>query len=217
MDWNSHITNISNKITKTMGIMNRIKKSIPQQILNLMYNSLILPHIYFCITAWGFKCNRIFTLQKKALRIITKSKFNSHTEPLFRELSILKVEHIFQMQCLKLYYNVINERTPDFFSKMFKLKSRMHSHETRQKNYIHIAGTRTTSAKQCIRQYIPTVLTSIPTLVSDKITTHSNMLVSQDTQSNISFNFINMSVSSRIVIYVLMLRNMEQPVTFCVV
>ena len=44
MDWNSHITNISNKITKTMGIMNRIKKSIPQQILNLMYNSLILPH-----------------------------------------------------------------------------------------------------------------------------------------------------------------------------
>ena len=49
----------------------------------------------------------------------------------------------------------------------------MHSHETRQKNYIHIAGTRTTSAKQCIRQYIPTVLTSIPTLVSDKITTHS--------------------------------------------
>ena len=173
MDWNSHITNISNKITKTMGIMNRIKKSIPQQILNLMYNSLILPHIYFCITAWGFKCKRIFTLQKKALRIITKSKFNSHTEPLFRELSILKVEHIFQMQCLKVYYNVINERTHDFFSKMFKLNSRMHSHETRQKNYIHIAGTRTISAKQCIRQYIPTVLTSIPTLVSDKITTHS--------------------------------------------
>ena len=84
-----------------------------------------------------------------------------------------KVEHIFQIQCLTLYYNVINERTPDFFSKMFKLKSRMHSHETRQNNYIHIAGTRTTSAKQCIRQYIPTVLTSIPTLVSDKITTHS--------------------------------------------
>ena len=78
----------------------------------------ILPHIYFCITAWGFKCNRILTLQKKALRImITKSKFNSHTEPLFRELSMLKVEHIFQMQCLKLYYNEINERTPDFFSR----------------------------------------------------------------------------------------------------
>ena len=39
MDWNSHITNISNKITKTIGMMIRIKKSIPQQILNLMYNS----------------------------------------------------------------------------------------------------------------------------------------------------------------------------------
>ena len=43
------------------------------------------------------------------------------------------------------------------------------------------------------------------------------MLVSQDTQSNISFNFKNTSVSSRIVKYVLMLRKMEQPVTLCVV
>ena len=119
MDWNSDITNISNKITKTMGIMNRIKKSIPQQILNLMYNSLVLPHIYFCITAWGFKCNRVFTLQKKAMIIITKRKFNSHTEPIFRELSMLKVEHIFQMQCLQLYYNVINDRTPDFISNIY--------------------------------------------------------------------------------------------------
>ena len=97
-----------------MGVMNRIKKSIPQQILNIMYTSLVLPHTYFCITAWGFKCNRIFTLQKKVLIIITKSKFNSHTEHLFRELSMLKVEHISQMQSLKLYYKVINERTPDF-------------------------------------------------------------------------------------------------------
>ena len=100
MDWNSHITKLSNKIKKSMGIMNRIKKSLPQQILNLMYTSLILPHIYFCITAWGFKCNWIFRLQKKALRIISKSKFNSHIEPLFRQLSLLNVEHIFQVHCL---------------------------------------------------------------------------------------------------------------------
>ena len=55
MDWNSHITNISNKITKTMGIMNRIKKSIPQQILNLMYNSLILPHYILLHNILGFQ------------------------------------------------------------------------------------------------------------------------------------------------------------------
>ena len=59
-------------------------------------------------------------------------------------------------------------------------------------------------------------LTSIPTLVSEKSPLIA-MLVSQDTQSNISFNFINTSVSSRIVIYVLMLRKMEQPVTLCVI
>ena len=81
----------------------------------LAVNKLSLMQVKVIKVAWGFKCNRIFTLQKKAIRIITKSKFNSHTEPLFRELSLLKVEHLFQMQCLKFHYNVINERTPDFF------------------------------------------------------------------------------------------------------
>ena len=30
-----------------------------------------------------------------------KNKCNAHTEPLFRELSLLKANHIFQLQCLK--------------------------------------------------------------------------------------------------------------------
>ena len=54
MDWNSHISKISNK-KKTTGIMNSIKKSLPQQILNLMYTSLILPHIRFWNNSLGFQ------------------------------------------------------------------------------------------------------------------------------------------------------------------
>ena len=33
-------------------------------------------------------------IQKKAVRIITLSKYNSHTEPLFKKLNTLKVEVI---------------------------------------------------------------------------------------------------------------------------
>ena len=108
LDWNSHRIKIANKLSRAIGIMHKLRKIIPMQILKVMYSSMILPHLYFGITAWGFTCRRVFGLQKKAIRIITKCKFNAHTEPLFRELSLLKVNHIFQLQCLKLYYNITN-------------------------------------------------------------------------------------------------------------
>ena len=34
--------------------------------------------------AWGFSTTRLFKLQKRAIRLISLSKFNSHTEPLFK-------------------------------------------------------------------------------------------------------------------------------------
>ncbi len=63
----------SNTLSRAIGIMHKLRKIIPMQILKVMYSSVILPHIYFGITAWGFTCRRVFGLQKKAIRIITKA------------------------------------------------------------------------------------------------------------------------------------------------
>ena len=35
---------------------------------------------------------------------MTASKYNAHTEPLFKQLDIMKVEDSFELQCLKVYY-----------------------------------------------------------------------------------------------------------------
>ena len=56
---------------------------LPLDIKNI-YNSLIVPHINYCIMAWGFESSRIIKLQKKALIIITLSNNISHTEPLYK-------------------------------------------------------------------------------------------------------------------------------------
>ena len=173
LDWNSHTIKIANKLSRAIGIMHKLRQIIPMQILKVMYSSMILPHLYFGITAWGFTCRRVFGLQKKVIRIITKSKFNAHTEPLFRELSLLKVNYIFQLHCLKRYYNITNGRTPAFFSSMFVLNDTVHSYQTRHRGDIHIPLTNTTSAQNCIRQYVPRLITTMPFLVISKVNTHS--------------------------------------------
>ena len=66
MTWNNHTTNISNKCSRTIGVLNRIKHFIPLIVRILLYNTLILPHFNYCITAWGYQCDRIIKLQKKS-------------------------------------------------------------------------------------------------------------------------------------------------------
>ena len=67
MSWKSHINKVSNKISRTIGILNKLKFFLPTSAKLMMYNSLILSHINYGILIWGYQCDRIEKLQKKLL------------------------------------------------------------------------------------------------------------------------------------------------------
>ena len=173
MKWNSHINNIATKISKIIGVINKLKHSLPPSILKTLYNSLILPHLNFGILAWGFKCERLIKLQKRAIRSITLAKYNAHTEPIFKNEKLLKLEDIFKLQCLKFYHKYSHGDVPEYFLHMFTKNSNYHNYQTRQRSQLSVAATRTESARRCIRHYIPTLLRELPEIVTDKINSHS--------------------------------------------
>ena len=47
LQWKAHVNKISNKISKSVGIMYRIKRYVNSSILKLIYNALILPHLNY--------------------------------------------------------------------------------------------------------------------------------------------------------------------------
>ena len=57
-----------------------------------MYNSLVLHHINYGILVWGHQAHRIFKLQKRAIRTITLSKYNAHTDHIYIKLKFLKLD-----------------------------------------------------------------------------------------------------------------------------
>ena len=93
MNWWSHSVTIANKICRTLGVMNFLKRYLPLSALKIMYDTLILSHIQFGITCWGFEWGRLAKLQKRTVRIITNSKYNAHAEMLFKDLHLLKIVH----------------------------------------------------------------------------------------------------------------------------
>ena len=101
INWKNHIEKIAIKSSKIIGILNKLKYILPTQIKVLLYNTLLLPHINYCILSWGYKCDRITKIRKRAIRLINLSKYNAHTEPIFKQFKLLKVNHILQMQEFK--------------------------------------------------------------------------------------------------------------------
>ena len=135
LNWKKHIANISNACSQKIGILNKLKHVLSLEIKTLLYNSLILPHINYCITAWGFQPGRILKLQKKTVRIITLSKYNSHSDPIFKRLDFLKVDDLFKLQQLKLYYNYSHYNVPIYFQNWKLIPNcDVHKHDTRNKH-----------------------------------------------------------------------------------
>ena len=65
LTWKSHLNKISNKVSKVIGIMSKLRISVPQNILRIVYTSLVLPHLTYGLLIWGFEHHRLFKLQKK--------------------------------------------------------------------------------------------------------------------------------------------------------
>ena len=95
MSWKPHIDLLSNKLAQCAGVLNKLKRFLPIHILRTLYFSIVQSRIMYCILTWGFDYYRIEKLQKRFVRIISSSKYNAHSEPLFKILDILKIEHLF--------------------------------------------------------------------------------------------------------------------------
>ena len=112
--------------------------------------------------------------KKKAIRILSLSPYNAHTEPLFKELKLLKVMDILKLQQLKFYYKFRNQKLPYYLQALpLNYNRDMHSYSTRTQNNLHVIGTKHEFAKNCIRHDVIKTVNSTPDCILDKIDTHS--------------------------------------------
>ena len=173
LKWETHINKIACKISKILGIMNNLKHYVPSHILRTIYSSLILPHINYGILLWGNNTQRIFKLQKRAVRIITLSKYISHTEPLFKNLNLLKIEDIHTLNLYKFIYKLRNNTLPTYFKSITLTPfCDIHQHNTRNKHYLLTPKIKHEFAKRSIRYVIPNLINASPSEIIDKIQTH---------------------------------------------
>ena len=99
---------------------------------------------------WGnsSSVSKLFKLQKKAIRIVHKKTFRSHTDPLFKQSNILKLPDLYSFKLLLLAYDYKNNNLPDSFVDLYTLPDSNIS--TRQHHNLYTSRPRTTFSAQSI-------------------------------------------------------------------
>ena len=120
LNWKQHVQHVANKISRTAGILSKLKYTLPSNILLMIYNSLICSHLNYCLLIWGTNTNRLFKVQKKAIRAVTHSKYVAHTDPLFKKLNLLKLPNMYEVQLCRLYYKLENNNLPQYFNNIYQ-------------------------------------------------------------------------------------------------
>ena len=102
LNFTQHVNHICSKISKSIGILHKIRNVFPSNILRTLYFTFINPYFLYAIEAW-FGCpdynkNRIVKLQKRAIRIICDLGYLETTAGRFKELGILPISDLYKLQ-----------------------------------------------------------------------------------------------------------------------
>ena len=125
LTWKCHINHIRAKIGQAMSLIIRSKNYLPKQIKILLYKSLIQSHIEYCLPVWGNALDThmkpLEIIQRKAIRVATNSKYNSHSDPLFHQINAYTLKDLYLIRCARIGMKVTKNRANDGLQSCFRV------------------------------------------------------------------------------------------------
>lgn len=159
LTWKYHIEAISKTISRNIGVLNKLKHFVPDQILHTLYCTLVMPYINYGILIWGNAANvylqTIFKLQKWALRTISNSYYRCPSSPLFAKYRILNVYDSYNLELSTFMYKHFNNELPETFNKYFIKHAEIHNYHTRNALDYSIPKTKKVYSQRSVRNTGP--------------------------------------------------------------
>lgn len=138
LDWSLHTNHVRTKISRSTGIICKLRQLLPLWLKKQLYYSIVHSHLHYCLLVWGntTKANtdKILILQKKAIRLISGVSFRHHTAPLFKEHNILTVTNVMKQKLAMLIYKQVRTDRSGFYQRHLP---RDHSHNLRHRMYTY--------------------------------------------------------------------------------
>ena len=144
LTWTYHTDNLIRKLSANKILLSKAKYLMNPEAKRLIYFAHIHSHLTYANTVWSINISKkqktlIEKIQKYCLRSIAKKKHNSHTDPLFKLLKIMKFDDITRLEQSKLAYKIKNKLMPTPILELFDtLGKKSHRYNTRERHLPNI-------------------------------------------------------------------------------
>ena len=135
LKWNSHITEMYKKLSRSVGILGKLKYYVPSPTLRTIYFALFQSHIQYALAAWGSatqtSLRKLEILQNRAVKILSGAPVRSNINTLYHKARVLKLSDIYKLEISKIMHQFHNNQLPAAFADYFTALSNVHEHNTR--------------------------------------------------------------------------------------
>ena len=123
LSWKAHIHEISKKVSSGIGALKRVRPFVSMHTAIKIYKGLIEPHFDYCSAVWDGLTQQLSeklqTLQNRAIRVITKSSYDTSSRFLLSSLDWDNLSVRRAQQKVNLMYKCINNLAPAYLCNLF--------------------------------------------------------------------------------------------------
>jgi hypothetical protein len=148
------INYISKKLNQRIGLLSRLRHFLSEKTLIIVYNAIVLPILDYSLILFGFTydihMNRLIVLQKKALRVLTFSRLDASSEPIFKRLKVISLKERLVYNSLIYIFKALHSLSSINSGNYFRNKTKRSSVRNENKFQLDIPSTRLTVFKNTI-------------------------------------------------------------------
>ena len=137
LTFKTHYNFLYSKLSRTLGVMFKVKHYLRKTYLLLLYNTLFRPHLIYCISAWSSTVstylNPLQTLQNKAIKLIEGLSHWQSSTAAYKKLKILKINKLVKFEIGKFLHRHFNNKLPLNFHNYFVGLNQIQTIDTRRR------------------------------------------------------------------------------------
>lgn len=142
LNFHKQMKTVCSKIASKINFMKRISKKLTFPPKKIIYNALIAPHFDYCSTLY-INCNKehlkiLQKLQNRAMRIILKCEYRTHTEIVLESLNWLSINQKIKYNIMLYVFKMKNDKTPQYLSNKLEYVRDTHNRLTSARNELRL-------------------------------------------------------------------------------
>ena len=153
MSWKQHIEILSSKISKSIGIFNKLRDVLSKQCLKQLYFSFIHSYVNYANIAWAStsksKLERLYRCQKHAALVIYQKDWYTDASSLLNDLKALNIFKLNIFNILCFMYKCKQNLNPPVFRNIFTHRTKT-KYALRNENSNQEPLCRTDFSQYCI-------------------------------------------------------------------